>query len=262
MIKIQKYLKAWPITLVKETDKKIRIDKLIHDRGLAESRSQAQSIIMAGSVFINNQRVDKPGTEVNINSEIEIKNSKKKYVGRGGLKLEKAIGEFAIDTDNIIALDIGASTGGFTDCLLQKGAKKVYAFDVGHGQFDWKLRNNEKVVVREKINCRYLKFEDVGELVDLIVIDVSFISLKLIVSPALNVLKKDGVIIALIKPQFEAGRGEVGKGGVIRDEGKHREVVESIRSYFETLNLNIIGVTPSPIEGADGNKEFLICAIK
>jgi len=246
--------------LVKEKAKKIRIDKLIHDRGFAKSRSQAQSIIMAGSVFIDNQRVDKPGTAVDVNSEIEIKNSKKKYVSRGGLKLEKALEDFNIDVNNLTALDIGASTGGFTDCLLQKGTIKVFAFDVGHGQFDWKLRNNEKVVVKEKINCRHLEFDHVGELVDLIVIDVSFISLKLIVGPAIKLLKEDGVIIALIKPQFEAGKGEVGKGGVIKDEAKHREIVEMIRSYFETLNLDIKGIIPSPIEGADGNKEFLICA--
>lgn len=215
---------------------------------------------MAGSVFIDNQRVDKPGTAVDVNSEIEIKNSKKKYVSRGGLKLEKALEDFNIDVNNLTALDIGASTGGFTDCLLQKGTIKVFAFDVGHGQFDWKLRNNEKVVVKEKINCRHLEFDHVGELVDLIVIDVSFISLKLIVGPAIKLLKEDGVIIALIKPQFEAGKGEVGKGGVIKDEAKHREIVEMIRSYFETLNLDIKGIIPSPIEGADGNKEFLICA--
>ena len=211
--------------MVKENAKKIRIDKLIHDKGFAESRSQAQSIIMAGSVFIDNQRVDKPGTAVDINCEIEIKSSKKKYVSRGGLKLEKALEDFNIEVNSLTVLDIGASTGGFTDCLLQKGAKKVYAFDVGHGQFDWNLRNDEKVVVKEKINCRYLEYADVGEFVDLIVIE-----------------------------------GEVGKGGIIKDEAKHREIVEMIRSYFETLNLNIKGIIPSPIEGADGNKEFLICA--
>ena len=246
--------------MVKENAKKIRIDKLIHDKGFAESRSQAQSIIMAGSVFIDNQRVDKPGTAVDINCEIEIKSNKKKYVSRGGLKLEKALEDFNIEVNSLTALDIGASTGGFTDCLLQKGAKKVYAFDVGHGQFDWNLRNDEKVVVKEKINCRYLEYADVGEYVDLIVIDVSFISLRLIVGPAIKLLNEDGVLIALIKPQFEAGKGEVGKGGIIKDEAKHREIVEMIRSYFETLNLNIKGIIQSPIEGADGNKEFLICA--
>ncbi len=248
--------------MVKENIKKIRIDKLIHDLGLADSRTQAQSIIMAGSVYVNGQRVDKPGTVVKADSEIDIKNLKKKYVGRGGLKLEKALEHFNIEVLNKTALDIGASTGGFTDCLLQKGAGKVYAFDVGHGQFDWKLRNNEKVVVKEKINCRYLEPDDVGELVDLVVIDVSFISLKLIVGPAVKLLKENGVIISLIKPQFEAGRGEVGKGGVVRDETVHREVVENISSYFETLNLKIKGVIPSPIVGAEGNKEFLICAVK
>ncbi len=248
--------------MVKETAKKIRIDKLIHERGLAESRSQAQAIIMSGSVFINNQRVDKPGTAVKADSEIEIKNNKIRYVGRGGLKLEKALDHFNVEVSNLTALDIGASTGGFTDCLLQKGALKVYAFDVGHGQFDWKLRNNEKVVVKEKINCRYLEYSDVGELVDLVVVDVSFISLKLIVSPAVKLLKEGGVLIALIKPQFEAGKGEVGKGGVIKDETKHMEITEMIHSHFKTLNLNVMGVIPSPIEGADGNREFLICAVK
>ena len=217
---------------------------------------------MAGSVFINGQRVDKPGTNVDINCEIEVKGGNKKYVSRGGLKLEKALDYFEIDVKDITALDIGASTGGFTDCLLQRGAKKVYAFDVGHGQFDWGLRNNEKVIVKEKINCRYLEYDDVGELVDLVVIDVSFISLKLIIGPAIGLLSKGGIVIALIKPQFEAGKGEVGRGGVVRDENKHREIVESISSYFQSKGLEIKGLIPSPIEGADGNKEFLICGVK
>ena len=246
----------------KEKVKKIRIDKLIHERGLAESRSKARSIIMAGSVFVNNQRIDKPGTLIKDDSEILIKNSRGKYVSRGGLKLEKALEQFNIEVNGITALDIGASTGGFTDCLLQNGAKKVYAFDVGHGQFDWKLRNSEKVVVKEKINCRYLEQKDIGEIVDLVVIDVSFISLKLIVGPAINVLNSGGTLVALIKPQFEAGKGEVGKGGIIKDEAKHMEVVKMIRSYFEGVGLKIKGVIPSPIEGADGNKEFLICGVK
>ncbi len=246
----------------KEKVKKIRIDKLIHERGLAESRSKARSIIMAGSVFVNNQRIDKPGTLIKDDSEILIKNSRGKYVSRGGLKLEKALEQFNIEVNGITALDIGASTGGFTDCLLQNGAKKVYAFDVGHGQFDWKLRNSEKVVVKEKINCRYLEQKDIGEMVDLVVIDVSFISLKLIVGPAINVLNSGGTLVALIKPQFEAGKGEVGKGGIIKDEAKHMEVVKMIRSYFEGVGLKIKGVIPSPIEGADGNKEFLICGVK
>ena len=246
----------------KEKVKKIRIDKLIHEKGLAESRSKAQSIIMTGTVFVNNQRIDKPGTLIKDDSEISIKNSRGKYVSRGGIKLEKALKEFNIDVNGITALDIGASTGGFTDCLLQKGANKVYAFDVGHGQFDWKLRNSEKVVVKEKINCRYLEHKDIGEMVDLVVIDVSFISLKLIVGPAINVLNSGGTLIALIKPQFEAGKGEVGKGGIIKDESKHKEIVEMIRSHFEAGGLKIKGVIPSPIEGADGNKEFLICGVK
>lgn len=248
--------------MVKENVKKIRIDKLIHEKGLAESRSKAQSIIMSGSVFIDNQRIDKPGTLVDVKSEIFIKDNKKKYVGRGGLKLEKAIEEFGIEIKDVTALDVGASTGGFTDCLLQKGAKKVFSYDVGHGQFDWGLRNDERVVVREKINCRYLEYRDVGEFVDIVVIDVSFISLKLIVGPAINILRDGGVLIALIKPQFEAGKGEVGKGGVIKDESIHAEIVEIILSYLNTLNLKVKGVIPSPIEGADGNKEFLVCALK
>ena len=246
----------------KEKAKKIRIDKLIHDRGLADSRSKAQSIVMSGSVFINNQRIDKPGTTVPEDCELQLKNIKKKYVSRGGLKLEKALDDFNIEVKDTTALDIGASTGGFTDCLLQRGAKKVYAFDVGHGQFDWELRNSKKVVVKEKINCRYLEQKDIGEMVDLIVIDVSFISLRLIVGPAINVLKNGGILIALIKPQFEAGKGEVGKGGVIRDENKHNEIVENLISYFDSTGLKIKGVIPSPIEGADGNKEFLICCEK
>lgn len=248
-------------TLVKEvTNKKIRIDKLLFEKGLAESRSKAQSLIMAGVVYADDKKVDKPGTLVNTDSKLEVKSSNRKYVSRGGLKLEAALSDFKIDVADLICLDIGASTGGFTDCLLKHGAAKVFAFDVGYGQLDWNLRNNERVIVRERINCRYLKTSDIGELVDLVVVDVSFISLNLILQPAIKNLKSEGKIIALIKPQFEVGKDEVGKGGIVKDTKKHNQVIEKISSHLLSLGCNIDGVSPSPILGADGNKEFFICS--
>lgn len=247
--------------MVKEiTNKKIRIDKLLFEKGLAESRSKAQSLIMAGVVYADNIKVDKPGSLVSTDSKLEVNSNNKKYVSRGGLKLEAALSNFKINVSDLVCLDIGASTGGFTDCLLKHGAAKVYAFDVGYGQLDWNLRNDERVIVRERINCRYLKPSDIGELIDLVVIDVSFISLTLILKPAIKNLKLRGKIIALIKPQFEVGKGEVGKGGIVKDTEKHNHVIEHISSHLLSLSCNIDGVLPSPILGADGNKEFFICS--
>ncbi len=247
----------------KETtnSKKKRLDILLVERGLVPTRSLSKSLIMEGKVYVNDLMVDKPGTFIDANAEITIKENEKRYVSRGGIKLEAAIDHFGIDVSGITALDIGASTGGFTDCLLRKGAKKVYAFDVGYGQIDWKLRNDPRVIVKERINCRYLKPEDVGEKVNLVVIDVSFISLSKIIPPALKVLKSKGRLIALIKPQFEVGKGRVGKGGIVRDKDKHEEVIQKIEDLLEKYDCFVEGVIPSPITGADGNKEFLVSAL-
>jgi 23S rRNA (cytidine1920-2'-O)/16S rRNA (cytidine1409-2'-O)-methyltransferase len=231
-------------------------------RGLVPSRARAQSLLMSGVVFVEGTRVDKAGTLVPKDAEIIIKGDSRRYVGRGGVKLEAALDRFKIDVNDRVALDIGASTGGFTDCLLQFGARKVYAIDVGHGQIDWGLRQDKRVVVMEKVNARYLKPEDIGELVDISTIDVSFISLTLIIPRVKNLLKPKGILIALIKPQFEVGKGEVGKKGVVRDESKYAVVIEKITSFLEGEYFDIIGVMPSPILGAEGNKEFLVAGVK
>jgi 23S rRNA (cytidine1920-2'-O)/16S rRNA (cytidine1409-2'-O)-methyltransferase len=217
---------------------------------------------MSGVVFVEGSRVDKAGTLVAKDSEIIIKEDFRRYVGRGGIKLEAALERFKINVRDKVAVDIGASTGGFTDCLLQFGAKKVYAIDVGHGQIDWGLRQDKRVVVMERVNARYLKPEDIGELVDICTIDVSFISLTLIVPRVKNLLKPKGVLIALIKPQFEVGKGEVGKKGVVRNESLYTLVIEKISVLLQREYFDIIGVMPSPILGAEGNKEFLIVGVK
>jgi 23S rRNA (cytidine1920-2'-O)/16S rRNA (cytidine1409-2'-O)-methyltransferase len=217
---------------------------------------------MSGVVFVEGTRVDKAGTLIASDSKIIIKEEPRRFVGRGGIKLEAALNRFNINVTGKVALDIGASTGGFTDCLLQFGARKVYAIDVGYGQIDWGLRQDKKVVVMEKVNARYLKPEDIGELVDISTIDVSFISLTLIIPRVKNLLKPNGILIALIKPQFEVGKGAVGKKGVVRDESKYSMVIEKITSFLEGEDFDIMGVIPSPILGAEGNKEFLVVGIK
>lgn len=247
---------------MQKSNKKMRLDLLLVDRNLVSTRTKAQALIMGGVVYVDGQRVDKAGTVLKTDVEIVIKDSSLKYVGRGGLKLEEALKEFDIDVKGKTALDVGASTGGFTDCLLQRGALRVYALDVGHGQLDWKLRNDERVVVMEKVNARHLKPDDLPESVDIIVIDVSFISLTNIISPVLSFLKANGILIALIKPQFEVGKGEVGKGGIVKDKTKHEQVVDKIVKHLEQNNLDIRGVIDSPILGAEGNKEFLVAATK
>lgn len=239
--------------------KKERIDKLLVDLGFAETRTKAQSMVMAGVVLVNEKRIEKSSEQFLPIVSIRIKgeSAASKYVGRGGLKLEKALNEFQIRPSEYICLDVGASTGGFTDCLLQNGAKKVYAVDVGTNQLDWKIRNDERVVVREKVNARSLKIEDFEESLNLIVMDVSFISVTKIL-PALNdLIDEKGKIIVLIKPQFEVGRGEVGKGGIVRDESKHKSVIEKINAFAEQIGLKNLSVIESPILGAEGNKEFL-----
>lgn len=243
------------------TKNKKRLDTLMVERGLAETKSKARSLIMSGNVYVGGERIDKAGALVREGAEISVKESGLRYVSRGGLKLEAALKSFEIDVSAKTALDVGSSTGGFTDCLLQSGASRVYAVDVGYGQLDWKLRNDPRVVVREKLNARYLRPEDIGERVDIVVMDVSFISLTMVIPPAAGVLKPGGVLIALIKPQFEVGKGEVGKGGIVRDEEKHREVIEKIENFVRGLGFDVKGVIPSPILGAEGNKEFLIAAV-
>lgn len=247
--------------MVESIKNKERIDLLLVKKGLAPTRTRARTLIMAGVVFVDSTRVDKAGIIVKEDAEILVKDSTLGYVSRGGIKLEAALKEFRIDVSDKVALDIGVSTGGFTDCLLKHGAKKVYAVDVGYGQLDWKLRQDPRVVVKERINARYLKSEDIGELVDVCTIDVSFISLTKVIPPVSKILKPSGILIALIKPQFEVGKGEVGKGGIVRDEKKHREVVSRITNFLEELNFKVLGVIPSPILGADGNKEFLVAGI-
>jgi 23S rRNA (cytidine1920-2'-O)/16S rRNA (cytidine1409-2'-O)-methyltransferase len=236
---------------------KIRLDKLLLIKNLAATRQKAQALIAAGQVMVNQQLVDKAGTMVADNCIIEIKETCP-YVSRGGLKLEAGLEFFNINPAGFICLDIGASTGGFTDCLLQNDAEKVYAVDVGYGQLDWKLRQDPRVVVMERTNARHLKPEDITDLVDLVVIDAAFISLKLLIPPLLALFREDISILALIKPQFEVGKGKVGKGGVIRDPALHQEVIDDIISFSAQLGLQNRGVTPSPLLGPKGNKEFLI----
>jgi 23S rRNA (cytidine1920-2'-O)/16S rRNA (cytidine1409-2'-O)-methyltransferase len=239
--------------------KKERIDKLLVERGIADSRTKAQALVMAGVVLVNEKRVEKPSQEFPPTDAIRIKGKSDeiKYVGRGGLKLEKALHEFHIQPNEYICLDVGASTGGFTDCLLQHGAKKVVAVDVGTNQLVWKLRNDERVESRENVNARYLKPEDFGEKFDLIVMDVSFISVTKILSALRNLSAAGGKIIVLIKPQFEVGKGEVGKGGIVKEPEKHAGVIERVNKFAEGIGLENKGLIESPILGADGNKEFL-----
>ena len=235
-----------------------RLDKLLVDRGLAQSRERARALIMAGQVVVNDHLADKAGTQVSIDADIRLKGEDIPFVSRGGLKLARALDEFGLDVSDLIALDVGASTGGFTDCLLQRGARKVYAVDVGYGQLAWKLRQDSRVVNLEKTNIRYLEPDTLTESPDLAVIDASFISLDKVLPPTLRLIRDGGAVVALIKPQFEVGKGEVGKGGVVRDESKHRNVVGNVVALAESLGLAVCGVTESPILGPKGNREFLI----
>lgn len=237
-----------------------RIDKLLVDLGFAESRTKAQAMIMAGVVLVNEQRVDKPSQQFDKNSSVRVKGSddpSSRYVGRGGLKLEAALREFQIDVAGFTCLDVGASTGGFTDCLLRHGAKKVFAVDVGHNQIDWRLRNDPRVEVREGVNARYLQPKDFPQKFDLVVVDVSFISATKILPALIPLIHKSGAIVTLIKPQFEVGRGEVGSGGIVRDETKRLRAVEEVNEAAVALGLKGVKVIESPIQGAEGNVEFL-----
>jgi len=240
--------------------KRERIDRLLVERGLAESRTKAQAMVMAGVVLVNEQRVEKPSEQFTSDSQIRIKHADdptSRYVGRGGLKLEAALNTFQIDVRRAVCLDVGASTGGFTDCLLQNGAAKVFAIDVGHNQIDWRLRNDSRVEVREGVNARYLKPEDFPVSFDLAVVDVSFISILKILPSVAPLLKPGASLVALIKPQFEVGRAEVGSGGVVRNEEKRIQAVANVNGFAATIGLEVKGTIESPITGAEGNVEYL-----
>lgn len=236
---------------------KKRLDTLIFERSLAESREKAKAMIMSGCIFVDGQRSDKPGAQFPESCEIELRGKQPEYVSRGGLKLQKALKYFDIITEGKVCIDCGASTGGFTDCLLKEGAKRVYAVDVGYGQLAWSIRNDERVTVMERTNARYLTPEHITEKLDLAVIDVSFISLKLILPPVRTLLKDGGEAVCLIKPQFEAGRGKVGKKGVVRDEGTHIEVLDDFLKNAALAGFTVRGLTYSPIRGPEGNIEYL-----
>ena len=240
--------------------KRERIDKLLVERGLVESRAKAQAMVMAGVVLVDDQRINKPSELIHPNAQVRIKGSDdptSRYVGRGGLKLEAALREFAIDVNGLSCLDVGASTGGFTDCLLQHGARNVVALDVGHNQMDWRLRTDARVEVREGVNARHLRPDDFEARFDLVVMDVSFISATKILPAIVPLLIDSGRLIVLIKPQFEVGRGEVGKGGIVRDPEKHSRVTEEVNQAANELGLRVRKVFESPIRGAEGNVEFL-----
>jgi len=241
--------------------KKLRLDQLLVARGFFPSREQARRAILAGQVSVATRTADKPSELLDEQTAFAVK-PMRKYVGRGALKLEPALQHFDIDLRGETALDIGASTGGFTDCMLQRGAEKVYAVDVGYGQLDWKLRNDPRVIVLEKINARFLTRDHVQEFVDICVIDVSFISLTLILPNAFALLKQDGVILALIKPQFELQRAEVGKGGIVRDARLHQKAQDKIVAFVNDMGHVVAGIAPAGIKGADGNQEFFACIRK
>ena len=236
---------------------KKRLDVLLTEQGYADTRSKAQAIIMSGQVYVDGQKADKPGISYEETAQIEVRGETCPYVSRGGLKLEKALRDFGVKPVDYVCSDSGASTGGFTDCLLQQGASKVFAIDVGYGQLDWKIRSDPRVVVMERTNIRYVTPEDLGEALDLSVIDVSFISLKIVLPTIKTLLKPTGQVLCLIKPQFEAGREKVGKKGVVREPETHKEVLDNFVALAKELNFTILGLTFSPVKGPEGNIEFL-----
>ncbi len=244
------------------TKNKDRLDKILVERGLVQSRERARALIMAGDVLVEDQLVSKAGHLVDISATIRLKNEPLPYVSRGGLKLAKALDEFRIEVKGLVAIDVGASTGGFSDCLLQRGVRRVYAVDVGYGQLAWKLRQDNRVEIFEKTNIRHLTADRLEVRPDIAVIDASFISLAKVLPATLTLLAQKAYIVALIKPQFEVGRGFVGKGGVVRDSRLHEKVIASITSVAETLGLEIKGIIESPLLGAKGNMEFLIYLVK
>lgn len=236
---------------------KKRLDVLLTEQGYAETRSKAQAIIMSGEVYVDGQKADKPGVSYEETVSIEVRGHACPYVSRGGLKLEKALRDFGVEPAGYVCSDSGASTGGFTDCLLQKGAKKVFAIDVGYGQLAWQIRNDPRVVCMERTNIRYVKPEDLGEPLDLSVVDVSFISLRIVLPAIQALLKPTGQVVCLIKPQFEAGKDAVGKKGVVRDPATHRQVLENFLALAKELGFTLLGLTYSPVKGPEGNIEFL-----
>ena len=245
------------IILAEKIEKK-RLDVLIYELGYVQSREKAKAVIMAGLVYVDNQKADKPGVAYPVNSKLEVRGGAPKYVSRGGFKLEKAMQSFSIDLNNKVTMDIGASTGGFTDCMLQNGAKKVYSVDVGYGQLDWKLRNDDRVVNLERTNVRNITEKEVPSKIDFFSVDVSFISLKLVLPPARNLMADNAEAVCLIKPQFEAGRKNVGKKGVVRDPKIHQDVVEGIVDFCLNNGFDVLGLDYSPIKGPEGNIEYLI----
>lgn len=237
--------------------KKVRLDQLVFDLGLTESRERAKTTIMSGLVFVNGQRADKPGMSVDSDAQIEVRGNALPFVSRGGFKLDKALKVFPIEVEGKTCIDCGASTGGFTDVLLQNGAGKVYAVDVGYGQLAWKLRTDERVINLERTNLRYVSEEQIPEALDLAVMDVSFISIKLVLPAVKNLLKDGADIVCLIKPQFEAGKEQVGKKGVVRDLEVHKDVIHSILNFVPTIGLTVKGLDFSPIKGPEGNIEYI-----
>ena len=238
--------------------KKERLDVLMVRRNLAESREKAKALIMSGIVYVNGQKEDKAGTSFEETVQIEVRGNTLKYVSRGGLKLEKAMSRFGVQLAGKVCMDVGASTGGFTDCMLQNGAVKVYAVDVGHGQLAWKLRNDDRVICMEKTNIRYVTPEDIGDRIEFASIDVSFISLTKVLGPVKQLLTDEGQVVCLIKPQFEAGREKVGKKGVVREKSVHLEVIEMVMDYARSIGFGILGLEFSPIKGPEGNIEYLL----
>ena len=237
---------------------KERLDVLLVQRGLAPSREKAKTMIMEGNVFVDQQREDKAGSFFDVEAKIEVRGNTLRYVSRGGLKLEKAMEAFGLDLSGCVCMDIGASTGGFTDCMLQNGAAKVYAVDVGYGQFAWKLRQDPRVVCMEKTNIRYVTPDQIGEPLDFASVDVSFISLAKVLEPAKALLREGAQMVCLIKPQFEAGKDKVGKKGVVREQSTHREVIEKVIAYARGLGFRVLHLDYSPVKGPEGNIEYLV----
>jgi 23S rRNA (cytidine1920-2'-O)/16S rRNA (cytidine1409-2'-O)-methyltransferase len=241
---------------------RMRLDILLVERGLAESRQRAVALILAGKVKVDGCQASKAGQRVSAEAKVELVAQNQTYVSRGGFKLASALDSFSLQVTNLVAMDVGASTGGFTDCLLQRGAKKVYAIDVGYGQLAWPLRQDPRVMILERCNVRYLTSEQVSELVDLAVIDTSFISLTKVIPKVLEFVKRGGKLLALIKPQFEVGRGQVGKGGVVRDPELHKQVVRDIERFCESQGMEVRGVKESSLLGPKGNREFFVYGVK
>lgn len=251
-------MQLWRKIYERGTGMKERLDVLLVNRNLAESREKAKAIIMSGIVYVDGQKEDKAGASFSDTSRIEVRGATLKYVSRGGLKLEKAMTHFGVELAGKVCMDVGSSTGGFTDCMLQNGAVKVYAVDVGHGQLAWKLRNDERVVCMEKTNIRYVTSKDIEDRIEFASVDVSFISLTKVLGPLKNLLKEDAQIVCLIKPQFEAGREKVGKKGVVREKSVHIEVIEAVVGYAVSIGFAVLNLEFSPIKGPEGNIEYLL----